>query len=345
MPWVITILVIDDISKVYMLYRRKVFLTMVSKSKGPLSLIKVHKLMFLFVQASKKDLYAFIPNDFGCYSLALHDDQVALINKKLLIEEKGDSPFKSYLSIDAAFCDINTMVLKKDDSKILDTVFRMHQMKTEHDLIDLTYRMEPYYGIRSRIIERFAEDKTFLLRVNTIKMNISHASRGLYTIGYEGFSIDSFMQQLISNNIKCLVDVRKIAFSMRREFCKTNLQEALHEAGIKYIRMPEVGIPSKNRKELLPLGKKDELFAWYQDTILPQCASQASSIADLVSKENIALMCYEKESKDCHRSLFAAYCKEQQPSIPVVIHLREASCAKENPNNGPYISNTVTQVH
>jgi|GEM_PF-219147 len=316
-----------------MLYRRKVVLAMVSKSKEPLSLIKLHTLMFLFVEASKKDFYSFIPNNFGCYSIALHDDQVALIKKQLLFEEKGDSPFRSYLSIDAANCDVTTMTLKEDDSNILDTVLRMHQMKTEHDLIDLTYRMEPYYGIRSRIIKRFADDTAFLLRVDHIKTKISHASRGLYTIGYEGFSIDSFIQQLISNNIKTLVDVRKIAFSMRREFCKTSLQEALREAGIKYIRMAEVGIPSKNRKELLPLGKKDELFAWYQDTILPQCASQASSIADLVSKENISLMCYEKDPKDCHRSLFAEYCKEKQPSIPAILHIKGASSAKEHLEN------------
>ena len=328
-----------------MLYRRKVFLTLVSKSKEPLSLIKLHKLMFLFVETSKKDLYSFIPNNFGCYSLALHDDQIALINTQLLREEKGDSPFRSYLSIDTGFCDITTMVLKEDDSEILDSVLRMHQMKTEHDLIDLTYRMEPYYGIRSRIIERFADDTTLLLRVDHIKTKISHAARGVYTIGYEGFSIDGFMQKLISNNIKTLVDVRKIAFSMRREFCKTNLQEALHEAGIKYIRMAEVGIPSKNRKELLPLGKKDELFVWYKDTILPQCAFQASSIADLVSKENIVLMCYEKDSKDCHRSLFAEYCKEQQPSIPAIIHIKGASSAKENLSDCPYISDAVTQVY
>jgi uncharacterized protein (DUF488 family) len=221
----------------------------------------------------------------------------------------------------------------------------MYQMKSEYDLIDLTYRMEPYYGIRSKIIERFAHDTPFLLRVKEIKKNIGNASRGLYTIGYEGLSIDSFVQHLIGNNITCLVDVRKIAFSMRREFCKTNLLNALQEAGITYIRMAEVGIPSKKRKELLPLGKKDELFAWYKENILPQCPSYASHIADLVSKENIALMCYEKDPNDCHRSIFATYCKEKQPSIPAVIHINGEKSAKENFDYGPYVPDPFTQVH
>lgn len=321
------------------------FLNLVSKAKEPLSLIKLHKIMFLLVKASKKDLYAFIPNNFGCYSLTLHDDQVALITKHLLIEEKGDSPFSSFLSLNAPLCDDATMLLHEEDSEILDTVLQKYQTKSENDLIDLTYRMDPYYGIRSKIIERFAHDNTFLLHVQAIKNSIGHASRGVYTIGYEGLSIDSFVQYLIGNNITTLVDVRKIAFSMRREYCKTNLQNALHEAGITYIRMPEVGIPSKNRKELLPLGKKDELFTWYKESILPQCASYASSIADFVSKGNIALMCYEKDPNDCHRSLFAAYCKEQHPSIPAVIHLRGERSAEENPNYGPDISDTIAQVH
>lgn len=301
--------------------------------------------MFLLVKASKKDLYAFIPNSFGCYSLALHDDQVALITKQLLIEEKGDSPFSSYLSINAPLCDNAMMLLKMEDYEILDTVLRMYQMKSENVLIDLTYRMEPYYGIRSKIIERFAHDNTFLLQVHAIKRSIGHASRGLYTIGYEGLSIDSFVQHLIGNNISCLVDVRKRAFSMRREFCKTNLQNALQEAGITYIRMAEVVIPSKNRKELLPLGKKDELFAWYKENILPHCSSYASHIADLVSKENISLICYEKDPNDCHRSLFATYCKEQQPSILAVIHINGEKSAEENPYYGPYLSDTIAQVH
>jgi len=311
-----------------MLYRRKVFLNLVSKSKEPLSLIKLHKLMFLLVEASNKELYSFIPNKFGCYSLTLHDDQVALITKQFLIEEKGDSPFKSFLSINTSLCDATTILLEKEDSQLLDAVLRKYQMKSENDLIDLTYRMEPYYGIRSKIIERFAHDTPFLLRVKAIKKKIGNASRGLYTIGYEGLSIDSFVQHLIGNNITCLVDVRKIAFSMRREFCKTNLLNALQEAGITYIRMAEVGIPSKKRKELLPLGEKDELFAWYKENILPQCPSYASHIADLVSKENIALMCYEKDPNDCHRSLFATYCKEQQPAISAIIHLRGDSGEK-----------------
>lgn len=328
-----------------MLYRRKVFLNLVSNCKEPLSLVKLHKLMFLFVKATPKKHYDFIPNKYGCYSITLHNDQIALIKKQVLIEEKGDSPFNSFISIDSSVKGDDSILLKKEDSHILDKILLLYQMKTENDLIDLTYKMKPFYGIRSSIIERFIDDNIFLLSLKSIKENIKQVSRGLYTIGYEGFSIDGFIQQLLINNIKTLVDVRKNAFSMRREFCKTNLQEALREAGINYCTMPEVGIPSNNRKELLPSGKRNELFEWYQENILPQCAPYANKIADLVSNENIALMCYEKEPKDCHRSLFAEYCKEQQPSIPVVQHIRGACSAKKNLDYSPYLSDTFAQVH
>ncbi|MDT4763235.1 DUF488 domain-containing protein [Sphaerochaeta sp. PS] len=312
---------------------------------GPISLVTLHKVMFLFQKASDKRHYSFIPNKFGCYSLTLHDDQVALIKKKFLIEEKGNSPFESNISINRSLLDTVSIPLKKEDSRILDKVILAYQMKTEQELIDLTYRMEPIYGIRSMILDRFPPDDPFLVTVASIKEEIAQTPRALYTIGYEGLSIDGFIQELLVRNITCLVDVRKNAFSMRREFCKKNLEEALGEAGIRYISMPDVGIPSNNRKELLHAGKKIELFAWYQKKILPKCTTHSDEIADLLRAENVVLMCYEKNPADCHRSLFAAFCKEQQPSIPSILHIRGDSGEEKNLDNRSYLSNAFSQIH
>jgi len=122
---------------------------------------------------------------------------------------------------------------------------------------------------------------------------------------------------------------------MRPEFRKKNLEMALSEAGIQYYLMPEVGIPSSNRKEFLPSGKRCDLFMWYVENTLPLCEEYASVVAELVSRENVALMCYEKDPKDCHRSLFAEYCQRVQPSIPGIKHIGEA---------GIYTSSNVSDI-
>lgn len=323
-----------------MLYRRKVFLNLVLRHKKPISLIRLHKLMFLFFKSTGTAYYDFIPNKYGCYSICLHNDQEALIKQEVVIETKGESPFSSFLSVDIHRIELDSILLKNEDSTVLDTLIVDNEHKTDDDLLEGIYKAYPFYGIRSLIIDRFTSDQVFMNKIQTIRDQVKSTPRFLYTIGYEGLSIDRFVQLLILQNIKTLVDVRKNAFSMRPEFRKKNLEMALSEAGIQYYLMPEVGIPSSNRKEFLPSGKRCDLFMWYVENTLPLCEEYASVVAELVSRENVALMCYEKDPKDCHRSLFAEYCQRVQPSIPGIKHIVGASSsAKASIHNSPNVSN------
>ena len=49
-----------------------------------------------------------------------------------------------------------------------------------------------------------------------------------------------------------------------------------------------------------------KLFDFYRGTILPATVKVQEEIAELIRKQKlIALMCYEKDSKVCHRSFLA----------------------------------------
>lgn len=316
------------------------FLNLVYRHKDPISLIRLHKLMFLFFKSSGKAYYCFIPNKYGCYSICLHNDQEYFLRNEILVQVKGVSPFDSFISIDSDQIELDSIKLKKEDSTILDQLIFDNDTQTDDDLIEKTYKAYPFYGIRSLIIDRFSSDKDFMSKLHTIINQVTSSPRFLYTIGYEGLSIDRFMQLLIVQNIKTLVDVRKNPFSMRQEYRKKNLENSLSEAGIKYYHMPEVGIPSSNRKELLPSGRRCDLFRWYAENTLPLCEKYAADIAGLVDRENIALMCYEKDPKDCHRSLFADYCQQMQNTIPGIKHIVGADCVKTSIHNSPNVSNT-----
>jgi Protein of unknown function, DUF488 len=54
----------------------------------------------------------------------------------------------------------------------------------------------------------------------------------LFTVGYEGRSIDELVDALPGAGVERLVDVRELPLSRRRGFSKTALGDALRRAGI-----------------------------------------------------------------------------------------------------------------
>ncbi|MGB0931575.1 MAG: DUF488 family protein, partial [Chitinophagales bacterium] len=123
----------------------------------------------------------------------------------------------------------------------------------------------------------------------------------LFTIGYEGISLEIYINRLIKNNIKILCDVRKNAFSMKRGFSKKELIIACNEVGIEYRHFPELGIESQKRKKLDNQNDYEELFREYEETVLEDFDNLVDLIYLLRVKKRIALTCFEAESHMCHR--------------------------------------------
>lgn len=72
----------------------------------------------------------------------------------------------------------------------------------------------------------------------------------LFTIGYEGISLETYLNRLIENDVKLLVDVRSNPLSMKYGFSKNTLNKYCQSIGIEYEHIPEVGIQSQERKHL-----------------------------------------------------------------------------------------------
>lgn len=76
--------------------------------------------------------------------------------------------------------------------------------------------------------------------------------------------------------------------------------------GIRYEHLPELGIDSAERKELVTQADYDTLFAEYERTTLPYQAEALDAILGWISGGNrVALTCYERLPKQCHRSRVA----------------------------------------
>jgi uncharacterized protein (DUF488 family) len=123
----------------------------------------------------------------------------------------------------------------------------------------------------------------------------------LFTIGYEGRAVDELIAILSAHRIERVIDVRELPLSRRRGFSKTPLGDALRAAGIDYVHMREAGNPYRRLKDTIPRGK---LLAKYR-AHLARADAAVASVAAQVRGRRVALLCYEADPADCHRSLLA----------------------------------------
>lgn len=143
----------------------------------------------------------------------------------------------------------------------------------------------------------------------------------LFTIGYEGISIDTYINKLLQNNIKTLVDVRKNAYSNKFGFSKKEFMYCLERSGIKYIHIPELGIESEKRQELKTAKSsassgydlfgngvrsiENKLFEDYKNN-LPTKQKYIEELLEILKQDNlIAITCFEADYKCCHRYVLA----------------------------------------
>ena len=302
-----------------MYYRRKLFLSLLEKLDSPVIHIDIQKLMFLLtLDQSNPRTYDFIPNRYGCYSFTLHNDQKILEHQGIisLVPDKDNSIY-SKIAINKPVLKNLDIGLREDDVQKVSSTIAHYGNQSTMELINITYNKRPFYTIYSEWVNSMRFDEDFLNeREKAIKI-IDTAAHDLYTIGYEGLNIETFILQLIRRNIKVLIDVRYNPISMKRDFSKSRLMKYLNEVNISYMHVPDVGIASDIRNKFLPDNKREELFKWYEENILPSNPKTIKHIGNIASDRNVALMCYEKSPKECHRSHLADYCSSNISRISV----------------------------
>lgn len=127
----------------------------------------------------------------------------------------------------------------------------------------------------------------------------------IYTLGYEGATVADFIATLRLAGISLLLDVRELPQSRRAGFSKRVLSEALEAAGIAYRHVKQLGDPKPGR-DAARRGDMAEFRSIFSAHIEKEDAQAAIRDAASVSQnETIALMCYERAPKDCHRSIVA----------------------------------------
>ena len=292
--------------------RRKIVLHLINLL-GEATSLQIQKIIFLFTLAIKNKNqipYQFFPNIKGCYSIALSNDYHILHETGILNYNSFTQKYSLNRNID-----FNLFAIDSSTELLLKKISTQYGTLSEKELAELTYKEKPFYAIRSKIVGELNLPDTFFSDIKKIELKIASYPRTIYTIGYEERTIDDVIRNLICRNIKILIDVRKNAFSMKKEFSKNNLKLALKEAEIEYIHCPEVGIETDKRKEFLPEARYSELFEWYEKNILPAQLSFVEMVNERLEKESVAFMCYEKNPADCHRTYLAKFCLLHNPKL------------------------------
>ncbi|SHM85711.1 Protein of unknown function, DUF488 [Chryseobacterium carnipullorum] len=247
------------------------------------------------MQHKQNPEYDFVPYKYGCFSFSANADLNALCKKDLL--EDLDSLYRITEDIDY----LN--VLKPLDKKRMLELKETYGMMSNNSLMKHTYINYPLWAIKSIVAKKILDEKFYQRVLNAIPNNDKTI---LYTIGYEGISLEEYLIRLIKNDVKILVDVRRNPLSMKYGFSKTSLSKFCNALDIEYVHFPEVGIESEDRQELNTQEDYNKLFEKYKQNNLTKTIDIQNKILNLlIEKKRIALTCFEADICQCHRTHLA----------------------------------------
>ncbi len=298
-----------------MYYRQKVLVGLLQIIRKPIPKTKLQKMLFLLGQEHRAEYYHFFPHKYGCYSMILDNDIQKLLDKGILRQSE-----EGLILVDSS--DEWVRRLKKRDRAALRALAARFALKSTKDVVRYVYLNYPEYTSRSAILTKvLSEEERHAIRQRLLASEQT-TSLAVFSIGYEGLDIDQYIARLLANHVAVLVDVRHNPFSMKFDFTKKRLSQALKNVGIAYVHLPELGIPSDKRK---PLQSDDDntyrhrLFREYRETLQDKQEALRRLVSIIEQHTRVALTCFEAKPEQCHRQVLIDYLTEhaQLPGVEV----------------------------
>lgn len=146
----------------------------------------------------------------------------------------------------------------------------------------------------------------------------------LYTIGYEGSGVQTFLDVLGAHAVQTLVDVRELPLSRKPGFSKSALSQAARAQGLNYVHLSSLGCPREIRHEY----RADGDWVRYTRRFMGYLYTQQESIQTLAARallESCCLMCFEADHNFCHRNYVAAHVAAVVGNQIEIVHLRATS--------------------
>lgn len=261
---------------------------LVENEGGRVERLRLVKLAFLLSRDtanSPSSVYDFVPYKRGPFSFMLYYDLRRLVQDGWLSESDHHVETKALPTIETAFLDTSFV-------ERIDAVTRACGSMTTSALVDSIYARHPWFTVNAE-----QHHKRRAVRPT--------GQPAVYTVGYEGLTVDALLNLLMENGIRRLIDVRCNPVARRYGFHKTTANRLCTDVDIDYVHVPSLGIPSSWRSDLSDKESYEALFSRYDRDILPQNSLDVDRVAALVTEKPSALMCMEANHRCCHRSHLA----------------------------------------
>lgn len=138
----------------------------------------------------------------------------------------------------------------------------------------------------------------------------------LYTVGYEGRTVDELLDALVRADVQRLVDVRELPLSRRRGFSKTSLRKALEEVEIEYVHIKPLGNPKPNRERYWS-GDVAGGAQVYRKHLHNGSYAALVELAASLDQDAACLLCFERDHSVCHRDVIVDSLRELRPDVAV----------------------------
>jgi uncharacterized protein (DUF488 family) len=138
----------------------------------------------------------------------------------------------------------------------------------------------------------------------------------IYSVGYEGTTVEDLADRLARLGVSLLVDVRLQPWSRRPGFSQQPLSVALAMAGIEYVHEPLFGNPPENREAY---RQGDPAAARVVRERVERKGQEA--LGKLVREaryRDVAVLCVEREASRCHRRVITDLAQELAIGLEVV---------------------------
>lgn len=289
-----------------LLNRQRHLLSLLEALGGRVSGMDFQKLLFLYCHGEDPAPYEFVPYKFGAFSFTSYADRRKLVERRLLSDEENVW----------ALTDIGRRAVGIQAQPAVTRFAKANGRLRGDALVADTYRRFPYYATRSEIARTVLRgDAGALQRIENARCS---REAGLLTIGYEGLSLEGYLNRLLQSGVTLLCDVRRNPLSRKYGFAKGTLAHCCAGVGIRYEHLGELGIDSVERQGLKAQADYDALFDRYERELLPhQGPAIATIVAWIRAGEAVALTCYEHLPSQCHRHSVAEAVERAMQTVAV----------------------------
>ena len=270
--------------------RKQALLRLMHLAGGSIDRLRLVKLMFLHARepgVPPTRRYDFVPYRQGPFSFAMYRDLRSLVESGLATDEGeheiGLTPQGSAMAIEFG----GSAVAAED------RVHARWEGRTTSELIDHVYGVDRWFTQRS--------DRSG----GRYKRAMPVAARNVYTVGYQGLSIDGFLNLLLRRGIQVLVDIRHVPMSRVYGFHSSTLGRHCTSVGIEYLSERDLGVPKGVREAYWSTGDHGAFKAAYSEIVRRNVGSM-KRVAGQMRESATAVMCVEASAHECHRRLLAA---------------------------------------